>query len=182
MLSCCYFVQAIFNLLALSSYPVLFSFVKCLLNPLVCFPVLFCSFCFIPLLLQISPLISSDLWLFPLTFVSKFLTSCISHCCIVGCNHGIDVYVLIPYTNEWCEFPSNGCLKSACHIWVPQLLKLSSANLFSWLVWLCRLLQTNSKSLHHKIMVISYVCLGKASCPMVLWIFTRDRMRFLIKK
>ena len=43
------FVQASFNLLALSSYPVLPCFLHCLLNPPVCFPVLFCSFCFIPL-------------------------------------------------------------------------------------------------------------------------------------
>ena len=48
---CCFvvfFFQASFNLFALSTYPVLFCFLHWLLNPSVCFPVLFCSFCFIP--------------------------------------------------------------------------------------------------------------------------------------
>ena len=53
-----FFVHASFNLFALSTYPVLLCFLHCLLNPPVCFPVFFCSFCFIPLLLQISPLIT----------------------------------------------------------------------------------------------------------------------------
>ena len=55
---CFFFVQASFNFLALSTYLVLLCFLHSLLNPPVCSPVLFCSFCFIPLLLQISPLIT----------------------------------------------------------------------------------------------------------------------------
>ena len=96
---------------ALSTYPVLLCFLHCLLNPPVCFPVFFCS-CFIPLLLQISPLIAEvenifgDPWLFPAAFLPKYLTGCISHCCIVGGNHGIHVHVLITQSNEWCELPT----------------------------------------------------------------------------
>ena len=30
----------------------------------------------------------------------------------------------IPQINELFEFPSFFCLESACHIWVPQLLKI----------------------------------------------------------
>ena len=52
------------------------------------------------------------------------LTGCISHCCVVGGNHGIHVHVLITQSNEWCELPTYCCLKSASHIWVPQLLKI----------------------------------------------------------
>ena len=117
MLSCCCFVQASFNLLALSTYPVLLCFLHNLLNPPVCLPVFFCSFCFIPLLLQISPLITKvenifgDLWLFPAGFLTKYLTGCISHCCIVGGNHGIHVHVLITQSNAWCEIPPYRCLK-----------------------------------------------------------------------
>ena len=121
MLSCCCFVQASFNLLALSTYPVLLCFLHCLLNPPVCFPVFFYSFCFIPLLLLISPLITKvenifgDPWLFPAAFLPEYLTGCISHCCIVGGNHGIHVHVLIAQSNEWCELPTYRCLKSASH-------------------------------------------------------------------
>ena len=85
MLSCCFFfffVQASFNLFALSTCPLLLCFLHCLLNPPVCFPVLFCSFCFIPPL-QISPLITEvenifgDPRFFPETFFPKYLTGCI---------------------------------------------------------------------------------------------------------
>ena len=107
-----------FDLLALSTYPVLFlpSESSCLLP------------CIILLLLlhtHPSPLIkeveniSADSWHFPATFIPKYLTGCISHSCIVGGNHDIDVHVLISQTNEWCEFPTYCCLESACHIWVP---------------------------------------------------------------
>ena len=64
---------------------------------------------FTPLILQISPLIREvenifgDPWLFPATFLPKYLTGCISHCCIVGDNHGIDVHVLITQSTEWYE-------------------------------------------------------------------------------
>ena len=49
-------IQTNFDLLALSTHPVLLFCLNCLLNPLGGFPVFYCSFCFIPLLLQISPL------------------------------------------------------------------------------------------------------------------------------
>ena len=112
------FVQASFNLLALSTYPVV-CFLHCLLNPPIRFPVFFCSFCFIPLLLQVSPLITEvenifgDPRRFPAMFLPKYPTGCICHCCIVGGNHGIDVHVLISQSKEWCEFPTYCCLKSA---------------------------------------------------------------------
>ena len=54
-----------------------------------------------------------DPWLFPVTFLPKYLTGCISHNCIVGGNHSIDVHVLITQSNEWCEFPTYRCLKNA---------------------------------------------------------------------
>ena len=100
-----------FNLLALSTYPVLLCFLHCLLNPLVCFAVFLSSFCFIPLLLQISPLITENENMFgdprlsPAMFLPKYLTGCISHSCIVGGNHSIDVQILMPQSNEWCKFP-----------------------------------------------------------------------------
>ena len=37
---------------------------------------------------------------FPAAFLTKYLTGCISHCCIVGDNHGIDVHILITQSNE----------------------------------------------------------------------------------
>ena len=37
--------------------------------------------------------ISDDPWHFPVKFIPKYLTGCISHCCIVGGNHGIEVHV-----------------------------------------------------------------------------------------
>ena len=130
MLSCCCFCSGKFQSPRtehLSSPPLLSSLP---LNPPVCFPIFFCSFCFIPLLLQISPLstevenIFGDPWFFPAAFLPKYLTGCISHCLIVDGNHGIDVHVLITQFNEWCELPTYRCLKSASHIWVPQLLMI----------------------------------------------------------
>ena len=130
MLSCCCFCSGKFQSPRTEhlSSPPLLSY--CLLNPPVCFPVFFCSFCFIPLPLQISPLITEvanifgDPWLLPAAFLTKYLTGCISHCCIVGGNHGIHVHVLITQSNEWCKLPTYRCLKSASYIWVPQLLKI----------------------------------------------------------
>ena len=64
-----------------------------------------------PLLLQISPIIteveniSGDQRLFPATFLSEYLTGCISLYCFIGGNHGIDAHVLVPQTDEWCELP-----------------------------------------------------------------------------
>ena len=48
--------------------------------------------------------ISGDPRLFPATFLPKYLTGCTSHCCIVAGDH-VDVHVLIPHIDEWCEFP-----------------------------------------------------------------------------
>ena len=115
-----------------------------------------------PLITEVEN-IFGDPWLFPAAFLPKYLTGCISHCCIVGGNHGINVYVLITQSNEWCELPAYRCLKSASHIWVPQFLKIKPK---SWLVWLSRLLQTNSKGHHHQVTVTSYVCSRKTPCPM----------------
>ena len=105
MLSCCFsiiYVQSSFSLLALSTYPALLCFLHCLLNPPVCFPVFLCSFCFRLLLLQISPLISEiesisgDPPLFP---------GCISHCCILGSHHDIDIHVIILSPMSGANFP-----------------------------------------------------------------------------
>ena len=99
------------GLLALSIYLFLLCFLNCLLNPFVCFPVFFCCFRFIPLLLQISPLITEvdnifgDPLIFSATFLPKYLTGGISHCCIVGGNHGIAVHVLISQSMSGANFP-----------------------------------------------------------------------------
>ena len=124
----CFFVQATFDLCALSTYPVLCCFLHCLLNPLVCFPIdllLLLHTISSPLIKEVEN-ISGDPWHFPVTFIPKYLTGCISHYCIVGGNHGSDVHVLISQTNEWCEFPTYCCLESACHIWS---LNFSRSNL-----------------------------------------------------
>ena len=64
------------------------------------------------------------------TILPKYLTGCVSHCCIVGGNHAIYVYVIIPQVDEWCKFPTYCCLECACHILA--LLYLSSPlSLFS---------------------------------------------------
>ena len=89
-----YFCSGKFQSPLTEHYPVLLCFLHFLLNPSVCFPVVFC-FCFILLLLQVSPLIQA-------AFLPKYHTGCISHCCIVSGNHGIDGYVLIAQSNEWC--------------------------------------------------------------------------------
>ena len=79
---------------------------------------------------QISPLItdvkniSGNQRLFPATFLPKYLTGYISHCCIEGGNYGIDAHVLSSQSNEWCELPIYRRSKSASYIWVPQLLKI----------------------------------------------------------
>ena len=100
---------------------------------------------------------------------------CFSHCCIVVGNHGIDFNVLITQSNEWYELSTYRCLKSASHMLVPQLPKIEP---LSWLVWLSHLLQTNSKSHHHQIMVTSYVYSRKI---IFLWMLTPDRKRFFTK-
>ena len=108
MLSYCCFCSGKFQFPRtehLSSPPLL----HCLLNPFVCFPVFVCAFCFILLLLQISPIIteveniSGDPRLFPSTVLPKYLTGDISHYCIVGGNHGTDVHIVISQSSEWCE-------------------------------------------------------------------------------
>ena len=100
MLSYCYFCLNI-NLLALVTHPVLFRFHQGLLNPFVSFSVFFRSFPFIPPLHQISPLIteveniSGYPGLFSATLFPKYL-GCVSHCCTVGGNQTVCVYVIIP--------------------------------------------------------------------------------------
>ena len=102
MLCYCCFCSGKFNLCALSTYPVLLCFLHCLLNPLVCFPIvllLLLHTCTISSrLIKEVENISGDPWHFPVTFIPKYLTGCISHCCIVGGNHGNDVHVLISQT------------------------------------------------------------------------------------
>ena len=90
------------------------------------------------------------------TFFPKYHTVSISisHCCIVGGNHGIDVHVLISQSNEWCKFHTYRCLIRAGHIWVPLLLKIKPE---CRLVWLSRLLQANSKCHHHQVMVTFFI-------------------------
>ena len=100
------------------------------------------SFWFIPSLFQISPLIKGieiifgDPGLLPPTFFSKYLTTCLSHLCIVGGNHGTNVPVIIPQTDKLCEFPIYCSLKSACHIWVPWLLNAKHQSLVGLAFWL----------------------------------------------
>ena len=95
------FVQTHFYLFALRTYPVRLCFLHCVLNTLVCFLEIFCSVCFIPPFLQIPRFIteieniSGDPRLFPAMFIPSSLTGCITHYCIVGGNHGIDVHVFI---------------------------------------------------------------------------------------
>ena len=85
----------------LSSSPLLPSESSCLLN---CIPLLIS-----PPNTEVEKK-SGDPRFFHATFVPKYFIGCISHCCIVGGNHGIDVIVLIPHSNDWLEFPINRCL------------------------------------------------------------------------
>ena len=118
----CLFVQESINLLARSIYPVLFfsglSETSCLLF------CLFCSFFFI-LPLFFKSLLSSQR---PRTslFTQGFfyaLSSQVSHwLCqsrlIIGGNHAISVYIIIPQIDEWCKFTTFCFLECGCHIWV----------------------------------------------------------------
>ena len=61
---------------------------------------------------------------FSAMFFPKCLTGGFSHCCIFGGKHCVDVHVPITRTDEWCEFLTYCCLESACHIWVPPILKV----------------------------------------------------------
>ena len=42
---------------------------------------------------------------FSAAFRPKYRTGCVSHYCIVGGNHAVNVYVIIPQVDEWCKFP-----------------------------------------------------------------------------
>ena len=120
MLSCCCFCSGKFQSPRTEhlSSPLLLSSLPS--EPPVCFPVFFCSFCFIPLLLQISPLITEvekifgDPWLFPAAF---------SHCCIVGGNHGIHVHVLIARRCKKSQFQISSNFGQVYHYAVMQKLK-----------------------------------------------------------
>ena len=46
--------------------------------------------------------IIGDPRLFPMTFFPKYLTGCVSECCIVGGNHSIHVHAIIPQADKWC--------------------------------------------------------------------------------
>ena len=100
------------------------------------------------------------------------ITGCISHCCIVGGNHG--VHVLITQSNEWFELLTYHCLKSASYIWVPRI------KLQSWLVWLSHHLQTNLKGHHHQVMVWS-LPISAPGKLLVLCMLTPDRKCFFTK-
>ena len=181
MLSCCCFCSGKFQsprTEPLSCPPSLYSLPSessCLLP---CLPMLLLLHTASSFFLRISLLItevkniSGDPGLFPATFLLKYLTSCISHFSIVGSNYDIDVHDLISQSNEWGEFPTCPCLKGASHIWVPQYLKIKP---YSWLVWLSRLLQSNSKGHHHQVLVTSYVCSRRV---LVLLMLTPIRKRF----
>ena len=67
--------------------------------------------------------IFGDPRLFPTSFFPKYFTGYISQCCVVSGNHDIYVHVIIPQANKWCKFPTYCCLKSACHIWVPNFFQ-----------------------------------------------------------
>ena len=116
MLSCCFFVQASFNLLELSTYPVLLCFLHCLLNPPVCFPAFFCSLMHTASSSNLSSYHRGreHLW-WPMAFscgvlsqVSHWLHQSLLYC---SGNHGIHVHVLITQSNESCEHPIYRCLK-----------------------------------------------------------------------
>ena len=47
------------------------------------------------------------------SFPSILLAASVTAALYVVSNHGMDIYVLISQSNEWCEFPAYGCLKSA---------------------------------------------------------------------
>ena len=129
MLSYCYFCSDKHQCLAPGIYPVLFRFPQGLLNPAVSFPEFFRSF----FIHTASSSNSSSHhrgrehlllpWaFFSVAFLFKYLTGCVSHCCIVGGNHGVYVCVIISHVDEWCKFPTYCCLECACYIRVSSLL------------------------------------------------------------
>ena len=163
MLSCCCFCSSKFQSPRtehISGPPLLSSLPSessCLLPCILLLP-----------LLQISPLITEveiifdDPWHFPATFLPKYLTGCISHCCIEGGNHGFNV--LASSHSPMSVRTSHPSFLEKCK---PHLGPSASQDQTLVLeVWLSRLLQTNSKGHHHQVMVTSYVCSRKIPCPM----------------
>ena len=120
LLFCCFFFSGKFQSLCTEylSSPLLLSSLtsesKCLLP---CIVLLLLLHTISSPLIKEAQNISGNPWHFPVTFILKYLTGCISHCCIVHSgNHGIDVHVPISQTNKWCEFPTYCCLETACRI------------------------------------------------------------------
>ena len=117
------------DLLALVIYSVVFRFLQSLLNHFFSLSVLLRSFFFIPPLFSLFSSvgnISGYPGLFSATFLPKYLTGCVSHCCIVGGNHVVYVYVIIPQVDEWCIFPTYCCLECPA---TSGFLNFSSSNL-----------------------------------------------------
>ena len=115
------FEQASVNHLTLRTCTPLLSFLHyytLLFDSLYCFPDSYLFF-----LKSLVKKISVDSRLFPVTFLSKYLTLCVCHRCIVDGNYGIDVHVLNTQTDEWYEFLTYCCLKNACQIRVSKPLK-----------------------------------------------------------
>ena len=156
----------------LSTSLVVLCFLQGLLNPLG-FPVFFLFFCFILLFLQICPLItevkniSRDLGLFPARLLPKciYLTGCVSHCCIVGDNHGIYVYAIIPQTDDWSNIPSVvACTLSATTGFLNFSRSNFSFGLVGFLAFLIRIWKVSITS--------SMSALGKL---LALWVLPPDR-------
>ena len=110
------------------------------------------------------------LW-WPMAFscdVPKYLTGCISHCCIVGGNHGIDVHVLITQSKEWCELQGKVQATSG-------FLSFSRSNLsLCWFGFLAFFRRTQK-------IIITWSWSFPVSAPgklLVLWMLTPDRKRF----
>lgn len=122
-------------------------------------------FCLVTPRLQVSILIvevaniSSDPGLFPATFHPNYLTSCVSHYCNIGGN----VDAITPQTEYWCKFLTYCCLKSKCHIWVPQILKIKLS--LGWISFVFFFRRT-WKFQHHQIIATSSACPRKAPCYM----------------
>ena len=124
------FVQTSINLIALGIYPVLFRFLQGILNSFVSLSIFFRSRFFITPLLIPHHKDRELLWLpkaFSATSLPKNLTFYVSHCCIVGGNHAVYAYVIIPQVDEWCKIPGM-CL--------PHLGFLTSQGQTSVLAWL----------------------------------------------
>ena len=82
----------------------------CLLNPLVCFPIFFCSFDF-----KSSSNLSSHHGGREYYWSSMAFSCDVPSRCIKGGNHGGDVLALVPQTDAVVQMSHLCCLKSTCH-------------------------------------------------------------------